>query len=37
MDETLSWEKPIDTVCSKVDAGIGEMRRVKTSVPPPTL
>ena len=37
MDERLSWEKHIDSIRSKVSAGIGAMRRVKPFVPLPTL
>ena len=37
MDERLSWEKHIDSICSKVSAGTGAMRRVKPFVPLPTL
>ena len=37
MDERLSWEKHTDSICSKVSAGIGAMRRVKSFVPLPTL
>lgn len=37
IDEKLNWEKHVDTICSKVSAGIGAMRRVKPYVPPATL
>ena len=37
MDERLSWEKHVDSICSKVSAGIGAMRRVKPFVPRTTL
>jgi hypothetical protein len=33
MDERLSWDKHIDSICSKVGTGIGAMRRVKPFVP----
>jgi hypothetical protein len=33
MDERLSWDKHIDSICSRVGAGIGAMRRVKSFVP----
>ena len=33
MDERLSWNKHIDSICSKVGTGIGAMRRVKPFVP----
>ena len=36
MDERLSWDKHIDSICPKVGAGIGAMRRVKPFVPLPT-
>ena len=35
--ERLSWDKHIDSICAKVTAGIGAMRRVKPFVPLPTL
>ena len=37
MDERLSWEKHIDSICSKLSAGIDAMRRVKPFVPLVTL
>ena len=37
MDERLSWEKHIDSICAKISASIGAMRRVKPFVPLPTL
>ena len=37
MDERLSWEKHIDSICAKISGGIGAMRRVKPFVPLPTL
>ena len=37
VDERLTWEKHIDTICAKVGAGIGVMRRMKPFVPPETL
>ena len=37
MYERLTWEKHIDSICFKVGAGIGAMRRVKPFVPMPTL
>ena len=37
LDERLTWEKHIDTICAKVGAGIGVMRRMKPFVPPETL
>ena len=37
MDERLTWrQKHIDSICSKVGASIGAMRRVKPFVPLPT-
>ena len=37
LDERLTWEKHIDTICAKVGAGIGVMRRMKPFVPQETL
>ena len=37
MDERLSWEKHIHSICSKDSTGIGAMRRVKLFVPGTTL
>ena len=37
LDERLTWEKHINTICAKVGAGIGVMRRMKPFVPPETL
>ena len=37
LDERLTWEKHIDTICAKVGAGIRFMRRMKPFVPPETL
>ncbi len=37
IDERLSWEKPIDMICSKVSAGIGAIRRIRPFVSPATL
>ena len=37
MDEGLSREKHVDSICSKVSADIGAKRRVKTFVPRTTL
>ena len=37
LDERLTWEKHIDTICAKVGAGIGIMRRMKPFVPLETL
>ena len=33
LDERLTWKKHIDTICAKVGAGIGIMRRMKPFVP----
>ena len=33
----LNWEKNIDSICQKVSAGIGIMRRIKSYVPSKTL
>ena len=32
MDERMSWEKHVKSICSKVSAGIGTMRRLKPFV-----
>ena len=37
IDEKLSWEKHIETICNKASAGIGAIRRVKPYVPVDTL
>ena len=37
LDETLTWEKHNDTICAKMGAGIGVVRRMKPFVPPETL
>ena len=37
MDERLSWEEHINSICSKVSAGIGAMKRVKPFLQLPTL
>ena len=33
LDEKLSWEKHIDSVCHKISAGIGAIKRIKPYVP----
>ena len=37
IDEKLTWGEYIETICSKVSAGIGAMRRINPYVPPATL
>ncbi len=37
LDEKLSWEKHIDSVCHKISAGIGAIKRIKSYVPHKTL
>ena len=37
LDGKLNWEKHIDSICQKVSAGIGIMRRIKPYVPSKTL
>ena len=37
LDERLTWKKLIDTICTKVGAGIGVMKRMKLFAPPETL
>ena len=33
IDEKLSWDKHIETICKQVSAGIGAIRRAKPFVP----
>ena len=37
IDEKLTWDALIDSICSKVSAEIGAMKRIKPFVPPATL
>ena len=37
LDERMSWENHIDTICRKVGSGIGIVKRVKPFVPSETL
>ena len=37
LDEIMSWENHIDTICGKVGSGIGIIKRVKPFVPSETL
>jgi hypothetical protein len=37
IDEKLTWDAHIDSICSKVSAEIGAMKRIKPFVPPATL
>ncbi len=37
MDERMSWEKLVESICSKVNAGIGAMKRLKPFVQLSTL
>jgi hypothetical protein len=37
IDEKLTLDADIDSICSKVSAGIGAMKRIKPFVPPATL
>ena len=37
IDEKLSWDYHVDTICKKVSAGIGAMRSIKNFVPVATL
>ena len=37
LDERMSWENHIDTICGKVGSGIGIIKRVKPFVPSETL
>jgi hypothetical protein len=37
IDEKITWDAHIDSICSKVSAGIRAMKRIKPFVPPTTL
>ena len=37
LDGKLKWDKHIDSICQKVSAGIGIVRRIKPYVPSKTL
>ena len=37
IDEKLTWDAHIASICSKISAGIGAMKRIKPFVPPATL
>ena len=37
IDEKLTWDAHIDSICSKVSGGIGAMKRIKPFAPPATL
>ena len=37
IDEKLTWDCHVDTICKKVSAGIGVMRCIKNFVPVATL
>ena len=37
LDERMSWENHIDSICRKVGSGIGIIKRVKSFVPYETL
>jgi hypothetical protein len=37
IDEKLTWDAHIDSICSKVSVGIGAMKRINPFVPPATL
>ena len=37
LDGKLNWDNHIDSICQKVSAGIGIMRRIKPYVPRKTL
>jgi hypothetical protein len=32
-DETLSWDEHIETICAKVGAGVGTLKRIKPYIP----
>jgi hypothetical protein len=33
LDETLSWDEHIETICQKVGAGVGMLKRIKPYIP----
>ena len=33
LDETLSWDEHIETICAKVGAGVGTLKRIKPYIP----
>jgi hypothetical protein len=33
LDETLSWDERIETICKKVGAGVGMLKRIKPYIP----
>ena len=33
LDETLSWDEHIETICKKVGAGVGTLKRIKPYIP----
>jgi hypothetical protein len=33
LDETLSWDEHIETICKKVGAGVGILKRIKPYIP----
>ena len=33
LDETLSWDEHIETICKKVGAGVGMLKRIKPYIP----
>jgi hypothetical protein len=37
IDEKLTWDEHIDSICCKIRAGIGTMKRLKPYVPPAAL
>ena len=37
LDEALGWQSHVDTICKKVSAGIGALKRIRSLVPRQTL
>ena len=37
VDEALGWQSHVDTICKKVSAGIGALKRIRSLVPRQTL
>ena len=37
VEEALGWQSHVDTICKKVSAGIGALKRIRSLVPRQTL
>ena len=37
VDEALRWQSQVDTICKKVSAGVGALKRIRSLVPRQTL